>query len=499
MRDYTQVARPDFSLWAQPSPDSGIEDRAKNPAPLDPTQASPVNADDAPQHDNGGNLWDASPQPVTPPSVAAAAQTPPTPDQSRLGRLHDSLAGHFTGPTPSGYDGILTPEEIQAAKPSLLHSMFSLDTNENGKQQWQTNLDKMVAHKQQLAGIVQQQQMLKGRQADFAANPPPGPDATEEQQVAYARARALSAMSRGDYQAVQQIAQHFGSLFKEFNPNTKPTKGDPYVNGAGETRYFDTAAGSTVPAGWTKVKTAASSGSAKLFVNPKDPSQQKWVEPGDDTALQDVAKKGYVESVSAREQDVQKNTNARHSDSDVVGLQKSFQGNVKDLAAQAAVYDKALYTMNRAANSTDPNERKLLFGAVKSQFVQSSDQSKNLRFQLLQYYEHNIDPSFSGTIEQVFDKAAEGKIPDRLLRAMIGHVQGLQQETEAQIEARRQGFLNSNAGRLDDSDLPATITYFPFAKQYKSGVPTATAPGINSPAPTAADYKRWGITPVRKP
>jgi hypothetical protein len=118
---------------------------------------------------------------------------------------------------------------------------------------------------------------------------------------------------------------------------------------------------------------------------------------------------------------------------------------------------------------------------------------------LLQYYEHNIDPSFSGSIEQIFDKAAQGKIPDRLLKAMITHVRGLQQETEAQIEARRQGFLNANAGRLDEGDLPSTSTYFPFKSQYTGGVPTVTAPGVNRPAPTADDYKRWGITPVRKP
>jgi len=395
----------------------------------------------------------------------------------------DMQPGGLLGQSPESLGGLLTPDDVDSArKHAMLQMGLSMLGNSHsnsyanpvpglggaiaqGVQAGQGGYGNMLASILQQRQLAQQTaqaaQLRQQRQQIFTDLPAPTTgDPEHEKQWAMAVIPRLTAI--GDDAGVQRVNQFLETMMKQ--PPRVP--GVLFKNdNTGEVRSFDTSAGQSLPPGWSKLP-SDSQGSYDFFVG-KD-GQGAYVKKGDNEAAAKQIAMGR--RVLSNENIVigQEGANARHSDSDVMRLQTGFRSDIKDLSAQATTYDKALYTINRAMNATDPNERKLLFGAVKSQFVQSSDQSKNLRYQLLQYYEHNMDPSVYGTFDQMLDKMANGEVPNRLLAPMMAHIKGLQRQTKAQIEARRQGFLNANAGRLDPSDLPATDTYFPFQNEYNN-------------------------------
>jgi hypothetical protein len=413
-----------------------------------------------------GGLFGAGPQPTFPNVGPMAAPTPPQRPSilSRIGGLLRGIGGGIdnalVGSAPPGYEGLLSQDDVQQAKPGFLRTLFTGPNALSPQHQWEMNLDSILKHRMLGQQLQQEAQLRQQRQQIFSDLPAPTTgDPEHEKQWAMSVIPRLAAI--GDEAGVQRINSFLDTMMKQ--PPRVP--GVLFKNDkTGEVRSLDTSAGQSIPPGWSKLPSDAAQG-YDAFVG-KDGSTV-YVKKGDNegAAKQTAAGRRILsnENITIG----QEGANARHSDSDVMRLQTGFRSDVKPLTDQAATYDKALYTINRAMNSTDPNERKLLFGAVKSQFVQSSDQSKNLRYQLLQYYEHNMDPSVYGTFDQMLDKMSNGEIPNRLLAPMMAHIKGLQQQTRAQIEARRQGFLNTNAGRLDPTDLPATDTYFPFAGEYK--------------------------------
>jgi hypothetical protein len=482
MRDYTQFTRPDFGLWAQPDPNSLIQDRAKNPAPGNPTQASPINAapsqglmDDAESGDDSiglapddnGNGVDGDSAGMAP---AGVQTSPPAPEQSRLGKLHDSLAHHFIGNQPSGYEGILTPEEIESAKPSLLHGMFSLDTNKNGKQQWQENLDNMVQHKMALANVAREGQLVKQRQDLFAKNPPPGPGATDAQNQAWGRTIVGGLTALGDYTGLQRLAPYF----KELTTKNQPA-GDYFRNKTtGEIQSFSKQEGTKIPEGWEKI-TTANAGDYQTWYNA---AQNKYLSLPKDTTPEAAGAKdagGYRTDTDFRMQTVQAGTESRFDRNKVVQLQKQYNTDIAPIKKNAMQYDKALTTINAAMTDPDPSNRRVLYGSVMSQFVQSGDQPNNLRYQLLQYYEHNITPTLYGSFEKFLDKFSKGELPPTVLHGMMSHIQLLANQAHDQIEKRRSEFLKNNSNQIDETQLPGTDTYFTYPGITGTGAGSASS------------------------
>ena len=156
----------------------------------------------------------------------------------------------------------------------------------------------------------------------------------------------------------------------------------------------------------------------------------------------------------------------RFDTSTTTGLKKAYDRNVKPLTDMAETYNKAYQTIDRAAHSKDANERRLLYGAVQSQFTQSSDQAKNLRFQLLQYYTSHQSPDLGSTFSIFMNKLTKGELPKSVIEPMLSHVKALANENARQIAARRAEFLRNNQGLIDEYELPEVRTYYTYPGLY---------------------------------
>lgn len=132
-------------------------------------------------------------------------------------------------------------------------------------------------------------------------------------------------------------------------------------------------------------------------------------------------------------------------------IQQKFLGDVKTLKDKGEMVKEAMTALNDA--KTNP----AAFASAYSKYVQAVDQNTNLRYQLLQYYEHNVDPSFTGTIDKMVQKIARGKIPPGLLSLMQQHVQQMGKLYATQFQQRR----NDWQQRFPDIAFPTTENYFP--------------------------------------
>lgn len=425
---------------------------------------------------------------ITAPAPQAAqlpAPKPIAPHESRASRIRDSLFHVVAGGEPEGYDGILTPEEIKKAQPSLLQSLFPAAGEPDAATRWRRNLDALVEHKMlgtqiQRARELQHDRGIVERQLGQA---PQDPDGFKS----WLR-RAYGAYSSiGDLETVKTL----NTLLQQVSAGDSKDVGDPYVNiKTGETRYFSKQAGSTVGPDWKKLQTTG--GGAGSFKQYIDPQGNVHVLP----ESQEPPKGWKV--VSQFNVDVtQAGSEERHNDSRLTALQKEYGGaqGVGPLVANAITYNKAYQTMDRAMNSKNPDERKALTGAFQSQFTQAGDQGKNLRYQLLQYYASHQDPSLGGTFDIFLTKLGQGTLPRRIQEALLSHIKAIAIENLNQIRSRRRQFLAANVGRLTDKDLPDPALYYTYPGLIDDTTPVGPAAESND----ADLMKKYGITPTRKP
>lgn len=415
------------------------------------------------------------PGPQAPPMAGPPPQGPPPPDAAppQQKSLFDRIKGNISGlldsgkpDAPPGYEGLLTPEEIKGAQPGRMASLLSLPLGAlHGAamtQAYQANLDHII-QMHQLATATAEHKRIMDFRHEIASEPELPPDATIEQTKAHLARIFDRAASVGDTDMMQHYGSRLNSLFAIPKPETTgvlPAGGTTFSKTTGlpiftapsadkandYTQYVDPAGNTHVlkkdenpPAGWKPI----SLDKTQITVNAADTRAANALDAAD----------------------------KRFSTRQVTTLQKQYSTDIAPLKKVAQAYDKALYTFDRAMHSPDPTERKMLFGSVYSQFVQTGDQPNNLRYQLLKYYEHNINPSLAGSFQIFLDKITKGELPPAILNAMTTHIKGLQQETYQQIERRRQEFLKNNDGRIDETQLPTTDTYFPFT----GGTPGAPA------------------------
>lgn len=381
-----------------------------------------------------------------------------------LAAAEGGLSNAIRPDTPAGYD-FLTPGEIASARPSLFRTIF---TGNGGpaSEQFVHNLDAIVQRKELGVGLAQQARIMAMRQSLLQKFPPP--TSGDEAETAHWANQVLPhlMMSQDDkgVALLQPIVNQFAKDLHERSFEPQLFKGPN-----GDFKYLDPSESTAIPKGYTRVEKPTGSASYDFFLG-KD-GQGAYVMKGDNAGVERQVALGRRPLSNENIMIGQEGANTRFDSRQVNTLQKQYRSDIAPLVKNATQYDKALYTFDRAMHSTDPIERKALYGSVMSQFVQSGDQPNNLRFQLLKYYESHINPSIAGSFDIFMNKMSRGELPPAILNAMVAHIKGLQSEAHAQIEARRQGFLNTNAGRLEDADLPTTDTYFPFMGSYSKPAP----------------------------
>lgn len=411
-----------------------------------------------------GRMEMPAPQAVELPRPPAVPQS-----QGVRGRIHDALQNYLVGSTPQGYEGLLTPDEIKSAKPSLLESLFTTPNTPT----YQQRLDAMVQRKL-LAQQVQQgnvaqvrnSQMLAARDAVFKEIPPPTSGSDEDMGV-WANQVLPRLMAAGDYEAVKQLA-----------PLAKS--------------YADRGAGG----GEQQAQLGNFVSTFKPGKGIYNPETGKWEAA--------VAKK-EPDSVVAHKQALEDAANARIDASyarlaamgeqfkakQLMAEGKDFNARVKPLRDRAAVIEQALTTIEDAAHNPDPKVRRTLYTSTVANFVQAADQKAQVRFQLLNYFKNNVDPSIGGKWEVLKSRLLKGELPGYTMEGMLIHLSNLRDLTRKEIETQRNDVIKRKGPDVEDF-LPTMDTFFPTMAQ------DAAPSGATAPAGPDL-FKKWGITPVRKP
>lgn len=510
--DFTTFQPLDFRPWAQP--DTGITyqrpqpQRAPDVMPGGVGFTSPDEVPDATlAYPGGGGASFPGPAGVAP-------SAPPT--LSRMGRLAQSIKSHLSGDAPQGYEEAFAqqlmaqgvPEaqaraqaarEVEAARPGLLPSLFPAPDQPNAHAAWQRNLETLL-QKRTLSGNLYAQRVIDQKTQDILAkNPAPKPGATAEEYGKWADGVIPQLLAIGNYKAVERLTP-LAAKPKEPGKDV----GEYWRNkDTGEIQSFSKEAGTKIPKGWEKI-TSANAGDYQTWIDPK--AGKYYAIPKNE-----VGPPGTKPDVDFRNAFTQENVNARSLRSYVRGSQNDFERTVSTYVKTANSLDKALYTLDRAQHAKDAQERRDLYGAIYSQYVQSADQPTGLRYQLLQYYEHHVDPSLFGSARIFLAKLKNGELPPDVLQGLVTHLQGLQRQTYRQIEKHRDEFLRTHS-QLDDEDLPTTASRFEYGlgldklKGTEKSDPTLDVSGpsaSNNATQSVEDrLKSLGIipvAPVRKP
>jgi hypothetical protein len=438
---------------------------------------------------------------LNPPQVAALPAMP-APRPSLLDRVKhglSSLQDTLMPAPPGAIGGLFDPGEINRARnQGLLSAGLSILANAHGTggqnapsvgqalqagvQSGQNAYNGAIGAGFQMhqinAALEENRRIMAGRQAIYneIGLPQNGDPTTDKAWVLKALPRLLAL---GDYKGVQALSPFADKLLAA---PPKGAAGDPYINETtNEIRYFDKEAGSSVPPGWKRMSTAGA-GTPVIFTGTKNgkPDYQP-VSLNDPAKMQQLVAQGYKPDIDSRTQFVQGMVQERADNTLLARTQNAYASQTKNLTDMAEVYNKAYQTLDRAANSTDPNERKLLYGAVESQFTQASEQAKNLRFQLLQYYTKNQNPSLGNTFQTFMDRLTKGQLPPNVLQPMLAHIRALAAENKNQIESRRSAFLKTHQSVVSDVDLPSAESYFTYPGLIgASATPNAGAFDLNA-------------------
>lgn len=466
MQDFSRFNPMDFSLWGNdPRAMSGMLGGPGQDAPSsDGMLAGPdgavlpaaSGAEPPRGRINIGGIDMPAPQAATLPAPQAPS-SPTEQRQNRRGRLHDAIQNILTGDTPAGYEGLLTPEEIKAAKPSLMDSLFSSTTSPTHRERLDAMVErKMLASKVQQASAVQQrqQQVLAGRAQIFQEFPPPK-DGSMTQWAAKVLPRL---MALGDFEAVKELS--------------------PFVSKAEGSKDQQAQMGDNV--------TTFTPG--KGFWNPKtgkwEPSVPKS-EPDSvvahKQALEDLAQ-ARIDTAYARLQAAGEQFSKKQLTQGV----KDFTAQVKPLRDRAAVIEQALLTIDDAAHNPDPNVRRTLYTSTVANFIQAADQKAQVRYQLLNYFKNNVDPSVAGKWEVLKARMLKGALPGYTMEGMLTHLKNLRELTRSEIEAQRDGLVKRRP-ELDEA-LPTLDEFFPTMS---NDAPATATPPATAPAAGGFDLNAW--------
>ncbi len=120
-------------------------------------------------------------------------------------------------------------------------------------------------------------------------------------------------------------------------------------------------------------------------------------------------------------------------------LTNSFDRRTKDLRDRGRIIMQAQQTIGDAANNPDPAQRRVLYSSAIANFVQAADQKAQLRYQLLDYFKKNVDPSIGGKWEVLKGRLLQGELPKYVSTGMLTHLQNLLNMTTSEYNKHRDG------------------------------------------------------------
>ncbi len=196
-------------LSASPAPlpgsDGGVAQSGGPAAPATPPSQGPVNV---------GGITAPAPQAAPMPTIVAPKQP------NMMSRIHDWLVDHTPGmDAPGGYEGLLSADEIQRARPSLLSAFIGGPNAASPETHYRENLNRLVEMKQFAAQLDEmkkakaaQQAMLANRQ-HIADRFPELPDSASPQQQAQRLMSMFTAYSRaGDTEMAGKMGEVLKSM-----------------------------------------------------------------------------------------------------------------------------------------------------------------------------------------------------------------------------------------------------------------------------------------------
>lgn len=148
-----------------------------------------------------------------PPMTPPPAMTPPQ-GQNILGSIHDKIGGLLDSIRPSapgGFEGLLSPEEIQSARPGFLQSLIGTPDAPSSADRYRGNLENMLKMKALASGMAEQKRTQASR-AQIAARFP-GVD-TEARDDTITRLRKMYAayLGAGDMEMVGKVGELLKSV-----------------------------------------------------------------------------------------------------------------------------------------------------------------------------------------------------------------------------------------------------------------------------------------------
>lgn len=338
----------------------------------------------------------AAPLPQPDPNAPAPGQPPAASGiLAKLGQFDNWLKNSIVGHPEVGYDKILTPEEIESTKPSLLGAIFHGEGSAN--QIEQAKLDHLVQIHQLGATIARQNAILSSRAAYYAANPMQD-NMTEQQSSDYLRKAYMAAAARGDVEEMQKFNPVIDKLF----PKSAATHvGAPYVNtNTGETQYFSEEPGSNIGPEWKPIPKSAG-GTPQIFHLGK---------PGPNGETFDYRGPGEIqqgdEPVSVENSQFnQGNINDRFATTQLATAAGKLGTSMAPLVKQATFFNdwKAALADARKGNTAATK-------TMVTQLAQQADPGVQLRLGTLNFIK-TLDPSYAGRFAAFIQAAKSGTIP----------------------------------------------------------------------------------------
>jgi hypothetical protein len=274
------------------------------------------------------------------------------------------------------------------------------------------------------AAIARRSQEVQAqRSALFAANPPPV-NGTAAQKRAWADAMTPGLIKLGDYDGVKEL-----SAYGKTPPNTPA--GAYFKNDTtGEVRSFGKEEGTSIPAGWSQMKTSSGQ-PPRLWIDPKTNKYYSM----DDVDPTTASKMGLRSEEDYRAQFNQGNVNDRFGVTTAKSIGEDFNKSpiVTMLAKQAEGYGGFKATLAEARNA-NPSAYKALI----SQMAPTLDPGVTLRLGMLQFI-NKLDPSLLGEMKTTYQRMVNGsypkdqldnveKIVDRITRAHAAYYESLRSD-----------------------------------------------------------------------
>lgn len=424
---------------------------------------------------------------VTLPAPRAAPLPPLSPPPARpslMARLGHALAAageaisdRIRPAAPLGYEGLLPPDEIERARPSLLRTLIGAPDAPSAEELYRTRLDTAIQRRALGEQMRRQQEIADARRALIVQLPPPADDTQLPGWAAQILPRLVQI---GDIEGVQMLSP----LAKV----TPPRAYEPqlFQGPNGEMRYFAPDEQTQIPAGWKPVSaTSGNLGTPQLFRGPN--GDYVGIAPGDNDALAKYSAMGYKPEVTARTEFVQANVGERFDATQSRIRMNRFMIDTKPLRDRAHVIDQAITTIEDAAHHPDPRVRQALYSSAVANFVQAADQKAQIRIQLLKYFKDNVDPSVAGRWNLLKERLLKGSLPQYTMEGMLIHLQNLRRMTAEQFDAQRRGIVERYPEM--DAVLPSAEEFFPGLQQQPPAA-TATKPSV---AERDAQLKAQGL------